>query len=44
MKIRPMEAMMFYAERQIDMTNPIVAFHSFANAPKNLVLPRGEPR
>jgi hypothetical protein len=44
MKICPMEAMMFYAERQTDMTNLIVAFNRFANAPKNLILPGGEPR
>ena len=31
MKIRPMETELFYADR----TKLIVAFHNFANAPKN---------
>ena len=35
MKIRPVEAMMFYADRQADMTKLRVAFHNFADAPKD---------
>ena len=43
MKIRPVGAELFRADRQTrdrqtDMTNLIVAFHNFANAPKNLLL------
>jgi len=29
-------AKLFHADRQTDMTKPIVAFHNFANAQKNL--------
>jgi hypothetical protein len=40
MKIRPVEAELFHAERRRDrqtyMTELITAFHNFANAPKNL--------
>jgi hypothetical protein len=40
MKIRPVGAELFHADvgtdRRIDMTKPIVAFRSFANAPKNV--------
>jgi hypothetical protein len=37
MKIRPVGAEMFYADRQIDMSKLTVAFRNFANAPKNVV-------
>ena len=33
-KIRPMGAELFHADRQTDMTKLIVAFHNSANAPK----------
>jgi hypothetical protein len=40
MKIRPVEAELFYADRRRDrqtyMTDLIIAFHNFANAPKIL--------
>jgi hypothetical protein len=44
MKIRPLEAELFHADgrtvgwtdRQTDMTKLIVAFHNFANAPKDI--------
>jgi len=35
MKIRPVEAELFHADGQTDMTKLIVAFHNFANVPKN---------
>jgi hypothetical protein len=42
MKIRPVGAEMFHADRytdgQIDMTKLIIAFLNFANAPKNYVV------
>ena len=34
MKFRPMEAELFHADGRTDMTKLIVAFSSFANAPK----------
>ena len=34
MKIHPEGAELFHADGQTDMTNVIVALHSFANAPK----------
>jgi hypothetical protein len=34
-KIGPLGAELFDADRQTDMTKLIVAFHSFPNAPKN---------
>ena len=33
MKIRPLGAELFHADRQTDMTKLIVAFRNFANAP-----------
>ena len=38
MKIRPMGAELFHADRQTDMTKIIVCFRSFADAPKTLKL------
>ena len=35
MKIRPVGAGLFFADRRTDMTNLIIAFRNFANAPKN---------
>jgi hypothetical protein len=35
MKIRPVAVESFHADRRTDMTNLIVAFRNFANAPKN---------
>jgi len=35
MKIRPVGADLFHADRRIDMTKLMVAFRNFANAPKN---------
>jgi hypothetical protein len=35
MKIRPVGPELFYADGQMDMTKPIVAFRQFANAPEN---------
>jgi hypothetical protein len=35
MKIRPVGAELFHADRRTDMTKLIVAFRNFANAPKN---------
>ena len=35
MEIRSMGAELIHADRQTDMTNLIVIFRSFANAPKN---------
>jgi len=34
MKIRPVEAKLFHADRRTDMTKLIVAFRNFANAPE----------
>jgi hypothetical protein len=34
MKIRPVGAELFHADRETDMTKLIVAFRNFANAPK----------
>jgi hypothetical protein len=34
MKIRPVEAELFHADRQRDTTKLILAFHNSANAPK----------
>ena len=34
-KIRPVGAKLFHAERQTDMMKLIVAFRNFANVPKN---------
>jgi hypothetical protein len=36
MKIRPVEAELFHADGQTDMTKLTVAFRNFANAPKNV--------
>jgi hypothetical protein len=36
MKIRPVGAELFHADRRTDMTKLIVAFRNFANAPKNV--------
>jgi hypothetical protein len=38
MKIRPVGAEFFHADRRADMTKLRVAYHNFANAPKNQVL------
>ena len=35
MKMRTVGAELFHADEQTDMTKLIVAFHTFANAPKN---------
>jgi len=35
MKICPLGAELFHADRRTDMTKLIVAFRNFANAPKN---------
>jgi hypothetical protein len=35
MKLRPVGAELFYADRGTDMTTLIVTFRNFANAPKN---------
>jgi len=35
MKIRPVGAELFHADRQTDITKQIVAFRYLANAPKN---------
>jgi len=35
MKIRPVGAELFHANRRTDMTKLIVTFRNFANAPKN---------
>jgi len=40
MKIRPVGADMFHADRRTDMTKLIVTLHNYANAPKNSVLRR----
>jgi len=34
-KIRPLEAELFYADRRTDMVNLIVPIRNFVNAPKN---------
>jgi hypothetical protein len=36
MKIRPVGAELFHADRRTDMTKLIVAFYNFANAPKTV--------
>ena len=36
-KIRRVEAEMFYADRRTDMTNPTVAFRNFANSPIHIL-------
>ena len=33
-KISPVAAQLFHADRRTDMTKPIVAFRNFANTPK----------
>jgi len=38
MKICPVGAELFHADRRTDMTNVIVAFRNFANLPKNAEL------
>ena len=38
MNIGPVEAELFYADGQTDMTKLIVAFHNFASAPKTKCL------
>jgi len=40
MKIRPVEAKLFDADRRTDMTKLIFALHNFANASKTLTLHR----
>ena len=35
MKIHPVGAELFHADRRTEMTKLIVAFHNFAKAPKN---------
>jgi hypothetical protein len=35
MKIRPLGAEQFHADRQTDVTKLTVAFHNFVNMPKN---------
>ena len=37
MKIRPVGAEFFHADRQIDVTKLIVAFRSFSDAPKKRI-------
>jgi len=39
MKVRPLGAELFNADRQTDMTNLIVAYRNFANARINAVTP-----
>jgi hypothetical protein len=39
MKIHPVESILFNVDRWTDITKLIVDFHSFANAPKKVVLP-----
>jgi hypothetical protein len=45
MKIRPVAAELFYADRQTirrtDMTKPIVAFRNLANVLKKEITPKG---
>jgi len=36
MKIRSVEAELFHADEQTDLTKLIVFFHNLANAPKNV--------
>jgi hypothetical protein len=38
MKIRPVGAELFHADRQTDMTKLIVAFHNVAKAPKSVLM------
>jgi len=40
MKIRPVGAELFHADRQTDMTKLIVVFRNFAKTPTSRVLPR----
>ena len=35
MKILPVGAELYHSDEQIDMTNPMVTFHSSLNGPKN---------
>ena len=35
MKIRPVGAELFHADRRTDMTKLIIAFRNYVNAPKN---------
>jgi len=35
MKIRPLGAELFHTDRQTDMTELVIAYRSFANAPEN---------
>ena len=37
-EIHPLGAELLHADRQTDMTNLIVAFRKFANAPKNVAM------
>jgi hypothetical protein len=37
MKIRPVGAELFHADRQTNMTKLVVAFRSFPNAPQNVI-------
>jgi hypothetical protein len=41
MKIRPVTAELFHADRWTDMMKPIVAFRNFAKAPRNALAPSG---
>jgi hypothetical protein len=43
MKIRPVGDDVFRADRQTDMTKLIVAFSTFANAPKNVTKQQNYP-
>jgi hypothetical protein len=40
MEVRPMAAELFHADGRTDMTKLTVALRKFANAPKNLQLPK----
>jgi len=40
MKIRPVGAKLFHTDRSTEMTQLIVAFRNFENAPKNMSLKR----
>jgi len=42
MKIHRVEAKLFRADRQTNLTKLIVTFHNFANAPKNRMQDRSE--
>jgi len=37
MKIRPLVAQLFHADRRTDMTKLTVAFRNFANVPNNVI-------